>query len=120
MNPFESFQDEYLAEANIIDVIEFSKNITGLLLQAGPEAPALINYPYRLACQHKREGRILFTVNLEVSAFGTCCLGVESDDWHLNLGPANRHTDLPAFRAVAAGIARNVLGNMGLFNLQNN
>lgn len=111
MNPFDIFQDEHPAEENIIDVIEFSNNITGLLLQADAAAPSIINYPYRLVCLDKKDGRILFTVNLEVSAFGTCCWGVESDDWHMNLGPANRQTDLPTFRAVAVGIARNVLGN---------
>lgn len=83
------FLNDYLGEAEIVGKVDLTGEIVGILMRSGKKKLPLVNYPYLMLCYHRGEGRIMFSVNLEVSFFGTCYIGVDRGDYHYTLAPAD-------------------------------
>lgn len=73
---YDPFLHLYLETSEIIETVDLTEEIKGVFMRAKQETLPMTNYPFRLVCYHRQEGKIVFTVNLETSVFGTCCLGV--------------------------------------------
>lgn len=108
------FLNLYLETSEIIETVELTEEIKGVFMRAKKETLPIINYPYRLVCYHRQQGKIVFTVNLETSVFGTCCLGADSRDWHHNFGPADKDMSYEDFIEKAKEIALKLIENTAL------
>lgn len=100
---------EYLKDAEIIEKFDVADEVTGVFLKQGEKGLPIMDYPYRLVCFRKGEGKLLFTVNLEISIFGTCFFGVDKGDSHWTLKPGTSDMPYEEFRKEAAEIARKVI-----------
>ncbi len=103
------FLSDYLEKGKIIEKVDLTGEVTGVFLKAGEEKFPLLNYPYRLLCYRKDDGELLFTVDLETSVFGTCCLGAHSKDCHHNFGPADKDMGYEDFKEKAIDIAMKLI-----------
>ncbi|HHW42028.1 MAG TPA: hypothetical protein GXX19_12970 [Syntrophomonadaceae bacterium] len=81
------FFADYLKEGEIIESTDLTGEIKGIFMRAGKKVLPLMNYPYRMLCYRKGEGKLLFSVNLEESSFGTCYFGVDKGGSHYTLRP---------------------------------
>lgn len=100
---------EYLKDAEIIEKVDITNEVIGVFLKQGKKKLPFLNYPYRLVCFQKKEGKILFTVNLEISFFGTCCLGVHMEDSHCTLMIKIENMEYETLRENALDIARKII-----------
>jgi len=103
------FLSEYLEEGQIIDRVEITDKIVGVFMRAKQEEFSMINYLKRLICLDREKGEIVFTVNLEKSILGTCCIGAHSEDCHYNFGPAKEDMSFEEFKERAMEIARKLI-----------
>jgi len=103
------FFADYLKEGEIIESTDLTGEIKGIFMRAGKKVMPLMNYPYRLLCYRRGEGKLLFSVNLEVSSFGTCYFGVDKGDSHYTLRPGIEDMQYEEFREKAIEIAREVI-----------
>jgi len=99
----------YLKTSEIIEMVDFSEEIKGIFMRAKDKVLPIMNYPYRLICYHRQEGKIFLAINLEVSVFGTCCIGADTEDTHYNFGPADENMGFEAFKEKAMEIAMEFL-----------
>ena len=111
----DSFLNLYLETGEIIEAIDLTEEIKGIFMRAKGETLPLINYPYRLICVNRQKGKIVFTVNLEISVFGTCCLGANSKDCHYYLGSADKDMSYEDFKEKAKEIALKLAENKALY-----
>lgn len=105
------FLNVYLETGEIIERVALTDKIEGVFMRAKREEIPMINYPYRLICYQKDDRKLILTVNLEVSAFGTCCLGAHSKDCHHNFGPADKNMSYEDFKEKAVEIALKLIRN---------
>jgi len=103
------FLNDYLRQAEIVEKVDLTGEIVGILMRSGRKRLLIMNYPYLMLCCRRGEGEILFSVNLEVSFFGTCYIGVDRGDCHYTLVPADEEMQYEEFKKKAVEIARNVL-----------
>lgn len=103
------FLKDYLREAEIVEKVDLTGEIVGILMRSGRKRLLIMNYPYLMLCCRRGEGKILFSVNLEVSCFGTCFIGVDRGDCHYTLAPASEEMQYEEFKKKAVEIARKVI-----------